>query len=313
MAIHNAKTNFQKVQEFNRAFDMVPAEPETYSGYYEDELGRIKIDAFQNIRPQLFIDSPKIIQLRLDLIKEEIGELNQAITDNNFIETRDALADILYVVYGMSDVLGIEIDTFFKNEINNSIKPCKVESEVQRFFDSIKKYSNQSDDTRPIGLSNFNNVQVNLDLYPAQFLELDNWVQLTKQNILTNILVKINSTYNQLEEICYSSKPKTPIAHHEIALYIVKLLKWVYSYSEIACINSDRDFAIVHDSNMSKLCDTEADAQATVTDYADKFATGISPYDSPYYYELPKLGKWIVKNKSTGKALKNIKYRKVQF
>ena len=314
MALHNAKTNFQKVQDFNRAFDMVPPEPENYSGYYEDALGRIKIDAFQNIRPQLFTDSPKIIQLRLDLIKEEIGELNQAISDNNFIEIRDALADILYVVYGMSDVLGIEIDTFFKNEINNSIKPCTVESEVQRFFDSIKKYSNQGDDdTRPIGLSNFNNVQVNLDLYPAQFLELDNWSQLTKQNILTNILVKINSTYNQLEETCHSSKPKTLNEHHEIALYIVKLLKWVYSYSEIACINSDRDFAIVHDSNMSKLCDTEADAQATIADYAGKFTAGTSPYDSPYYYELPKLGKWIVKNKSTGKALKNIKYRKVQF
>ena len=44
-----------------------------------------------------------------------------------------------------------------------------------------------------------------------------------------------------------------------------------------------------------------------------KFKNGNSPYDSPYYYELPELNKWIVKNKSTGKALKNIKYKEVSF
>ena len=78
-------------------------------------------------------------------------------------------------------------------------------------------------------------------------------------------------------------------------------------------INADADFAIVHSSNMSKLCDTEADALATVADYESKFKDGKSPYDSPYYYALPEICKWIVKNRSTGKALKNIKYQKVVF
>ena len=64
---------------------------------------------------------------------------------------------------------------------------------------------------------------------------------------------------------------------------------------------------------MSKLCDNENDAIKTVTDYAIKYIEGKSPYDSPYCYELPQLKKWIVKNKSTGKALKNIKYHKVCF
>lgn len=310
MEHHRVKTNFQKVQEFNRAFDMVPQNPENYRGYYEDELGHIRVDAFQNIRPQLFNESPKIIQLRLDLINEEIGELNLAIIDNDFIETRDALADILYVVYGMADVLGIDIDTFFKDQIINSIIPNIHE----RFMEVLAKYSNEGVDiSHPIGITNFNWVQVYLDVCPAQFLELDNWSQLTKQNILTIILVKINSTYNQLEQTCHSDKPKNRDAFYDITLYISQLLKWVYCYSEIATIKSNSDFAIVHDSNMSKLCDTKEDAKATVDDYTTKFANGTSPYDSPYYYELPKLGKWIVKNKSTGKALKNIKYRKVQF
>ena len=92
------KTNFQKVQEFNRAFDMVPKEPTTYSDGEFDEFGRPKPNAFMNIRPSLFTDAPKTIKLRLDLIDEEIKELNQAIKNEDFLETRDALADILYVV-----------------------------------------------------------------------------------------------------------------------------------------------------------------------------------------------------------------------
>ena len=64
---------------------------------------------------------------------------------------------------------------------------------------------------------------------------------------------------------------------------------------------------------MSKLCDTEQDAKDTIVDYINKYNAGKSPYDSPYYYELPELKKWIVKNKSSGKALKNIKYKAVEF
>lgn len=94
---------------------------------------------------------------------------------------------------------------------------------------------------------------------------------------------------------------------------LAQLIILDYTYSYLMDIDADSDFAIVHSSNMSKLCDTEADALATVADYETKFHKGTSPYDSPYYYALPELGKWIVKNKSTGKALKNIKYQKVVF
>ena len=92
-----------------------------------------------------------------------------------------------------------------------------------------------------------------------------------------------------------------------------RITSCVYIYAYIEWIDANADFTIVHISNMSKLCNTEDDARNTVTDYEDKFKNGTSPYDSPYYYELPELGKWIVKNKSTGKALKNIKYQKVNF
>ena len=113
------KTNFQKVQEFNRAFDMAPKNPSTYTDYkYTDAKNSKEYtnkDAYSSLqnsfiymRPELFIDSSHIITLRLALIDEEVKELNIAITNNDIIETRDALSDILYVVYGMADVLGID-------------------------------------------------------------------------------------------------------------------------------------------------------------------------------------------------------------
>ena len=69
----------------------------------------------------------------------------------------------------------------------------------------------------------------------------------------------------------------------------------------------DEAFLNVHESNMSKLCKSIDEAEATVKDYQEKYNVGVSTYDTPYYYEL-KPGLYVVKNKSTGKALKSINY-----
>ena len=157
-------TNFQKVVDFNTAFGM---------------------DISSTPRPNLYDTNPKNVALALALIEEEVGELKEAIQTKDFTETRDALADILYVVYGAAARFGI---------------------------------------------------------------------------------------------------------------------------------NADTDFDIVHRSNMSKLCDTEEIAQQTVAKYQADYQAGNSPYDSPYYEFIGgTINKWIVKNKSTGKALKSIHYTKVKF
>lgn len=308
------KTNFQKVQEFNRAFDMVSKEPANYVSGEIDKLGRPQIDAFIHIRPQLFTDSPKIIKLRLNLIDEEIEELNHAIEINDFIETRDALADILYVVYGMADVLGINIDTlFYETIIRNEIISFN-EKNAQLFSNSslinnLSKYVNQDEtNDKPIGISNFDAVRFAYDTISKE--------EFSKNSMEYNLKIiqnYINEYYKILENYCLSDVEKSLESFSKIGNYIYNLLKYVYTYSYIAGIDANADFAIVHSSNMSKLCDTQEDAIATVADYIEKYNAGKSPYDSPYYYELPELGKWIVKNKSTGKALKNIKYNKVDF
>ena len=65
-----------------------------------------------------FPDS-KIVQLRINLIQEELNELKEAINNNDIIEVADALTDILYVTYGAGHSFGVDLDSCF-NEVQNS-------------------------------------------------------------------------------------------------------------------------------------------------------------------------------------------------
>ena len=56
----------------------------------------------------------KTMQLRYDLIKEELNELEQAMKTRNLKEIADALTDVLYVTYGAGFAYGIDLDKCFK-------------------------------------------------------------------------------------------------------------------------------------------------------------------------------------------------------
>ena len=345
------KTNFQKVQEFNRAFDMAPKHPSTYESSSVNDCGVLQHNAFIHIRPELFINEPRIIKLRLDLIDEEIKELHEAITNNDIIETRDALADILYVVYGMADVLGINIDTYFNTyffnildstNIDNTHKNIKNKNNMKLINDIYKdtedntnnsckcncvfnsvenknknnKNNNEKCNTqhKELNISNFDKIQILLECCPDTLTNINCYNKHFIQDNLQIIQKNISFNYKKLETYCLEKNNDVDIKKFNIITsYINNILIYVYSYTYILEYNSDIDFTIVHNSNMSKLCDSQLDAENTVIDYINRFKLGDSPYNSPYYYELPELNKWIVKNKSTGKALKNIKYHKVVF
>ena len=55
----------------------------------------------------------KIVQLRYNLIKEELDELYSAIKYKDIIEVAYALTDLLYVVYGAGHSWGINLDKCF--------------------------------------------------------------------------------------------------------------------------------------------------------------------------------------------------------
>ena len=68
----------------------------------------------QIVRTKPQFPDEKTMQLRYDLIKEELNELEQAMKTRNLKEIADALTDILYVTYGAGFAYGIDLDKCFK-------------------------------------------------------------------------------------------------------------------------------------------------------------------------------------------------------
>ncbi len=73
----------------------------------------------QEVKTKPSFSTDKINKLRLDLIKEELTELTEAMNNNDLLEVADALTDILYVTYGAGHAFGIDLDSCFE-EVQNS-------------------------------------------------------------------------------------------------------------------------------------------------------------------------------------------------
>ena len=109
------KTNFEKVVEFNKCFGLPHHDTPT---------------------PNVTRDNTKLTKLRLDLILEETRELQEAIENHDFTEVVDALADILYVVYGAGSSFGVNLDEAFRLvHDSNMSKLCKSQEEAQATVD----------------------------------------------------------------------------------------------------------------------------------------------------------------------------------
>ena len=73
----------------------------------------------QEVKTKPSFSTDKINKLRLDLIKEELEELTEAMNSKDLLEIADALTDILYVTYGAGHAFGIDLDKCFE-EVQNS-------------------------------------------------------------------------------------------------------------------------------------------------------------------------------------------------
>lgn len=87
-------TNFLKVKEFMETFG-------------------------QEVEESAKFPNDKVLKLRIELIKEELCELEEAIKNKDLIEVADALTDILYVTYGAGHAFGINLDACF-DEVQRS-------------------------------------------------------------------------------------------------------------------------------------------------------------------------------------------------
>ena len=84
------RTNFERVHEFMKVFG-------------------------QEVKEKPAWPSWETMDLRIDLIEEELKELKDAIIngDGTLVDVADALSDLLYVVYGAGHSFGIDLDNCF--------------------------------------------------------------------------------------------------------------------------------------------------------------------------------------------------------
>ena len=84
-----------------------------------DKVGTFMKTFGQEVKTKPSFSTDKINKLRLDLIKEELPELTEAMNNKDLLEVADALTDILYVTYGAGHAFGINLDKCFE-EVQNS-------------------------------------------------------------------------------------------------------------------------------------------------------------------------------------------------
>ena len=73
----------------------------------------------QEVKSNAEFPNERIVELRLNLIKEELEELKVALGQRDLLEVADALTDILYVTYGAGHAFGINLDKCF-DEVQKS-------------------------------------------------------------------------------------------------------------------------------------------------------------------------------------------------
>lgn len=73
----------------------------------------------QDVKEKAEFPENKIVQLRIDLIEEELNELKEAIKNKDIVQVADALTDILYVTYGAGHSFGVNLDECF-DEVQRS-------------------------------------------------------------------------------------------------------------------------------------------------------------------------------------------------
>jgi predicted HAD superfamily Cof-like phosphohydrolase len=86
----------------------------------------------------VFNENPKLVNLRISLIREEIEELYKGIQTVDIVEILDALSDILYVVHGAGVAFGINLDKYYV--CGETIRPSdKRDAGFIRAFDDFIK------------------------------------------------------------------------------------------------------------------------------------------------------------------------------
>ena len=169
----------------------------------------------------VFTENSSLANLRLNLICEELSELLEAISEKDFVEIADALADIRYVVVGTFLALGYDVST----------KMDLLETKIPETYGqySYKLY---------VEPDNVNLDTANPDIGP--FLEY--WYE------------KFATYHQMVKDSFYLKKFKL------IKWVLLELCGDMQDFSNCLGMDLEKIFNEVHRSNMTKVCTTEEEA-----------------------------------------------------
>lgn len=274
------QSDFQKVVDFNTQFGV-----KLYT-------------LFQRF---IFDKEPNNVEFCLKLIREEVKELHEAIDNRDYIEVIDALADILYVVYGMGCRMGINMDHYFDmfcDTLKNNFNMIDKIKESSITYDINDKTPN----TKPTKFKKVLEYIINFTKIDRPTFEV---IDDTNFKNALSLLQTINIMMKKLESSVVNKQ------YEDVVICLSGIAFTCYKMCAILGTDMDEAFTIVHDNNMSKLCSNEEDAINTVAYYNNnKDRLG---YDSPAYRLAPDGSHWVVFNESTKKILKSIKWKEVDL
>lgn len=276
-------SNFEKVQEFHVAFG-VPDEDTAFT--------------------DVFTSNPQLVALRRALVDEEFKELQVAAQNSDLHEVVDALADLLYVIYGAGLSFGVDLDKRFvarsrSTTANKFAWSLPTSAAAGKGADECKAATTSAGVPSSLTISNYERVRSFCALrglltkgQPRVAIFKD--AELVEA-LLTFVADAVSAFHAALAE-----------ADFEATVEVLGLLLFrVYVVGVHLDVDMDKAFAIVHRSNMSKLCKTEEVAKASVAKYSAQWAAGTGKYDVTAYRRSEDGVHWVVYHATSSKVLKS--------
>lgn len=113
------KKNLDQVKEFHERHGFAVKES-LLSPMKVHDIRQLKATGSSLIEiAKSMISSPELSVQRLSLMLEEMGEVVEAVLDNDVVSLSDGLADLIYVVCGTAVAYGIPLDEIF-DEVHSS-------------------------------------------------------------------------------------------------------------------------------------------------------------------------------------------------
>lgn len=315
-------TDFEKVIEFNDVFDTTKLNLNLNEINKSTSLNISENPTNEEIKNYLefYIKNAK---QGLALITEEFNELTEAVNDNDIIEVKDALCDLVYVIYGL----------LYRFNYTSELDLQKLFNEHNFQSDNLDIYSfcEKLNKERYIDYTKTILSELHEKYKDTEFIDEEEQNKFAFSLYIKQPYQQIKQVYNlfldsfndHFDTINYNDKFYEQFKNKNLNLetckkleiYIIALLIEVYSAGTYL-FDFNKGFDIVHSSNMTKFCDNLKLALHTIHNYKFEYKHENGKYAETCYEEkILHNGKkiWIIRDVASRKVLKSADYKSVDI